>query len=145
MQGATEFSLQASTIILNGYEFTGWSSDTDGLTLPEIELAKTERGADGKMIATATGDKGGSVVFKLLANSPTTKFLQNIIAQKQTYGAIVLFSGTFNFNTGIRTVVSKGVLTKGPAGPTLGKGQTKAHEFTMDFESIISEYLTANF
>lgn len=140
-----QVSLAQSRIILNTVRFQGWSNDTDALSCPTIDLAKANQGADGKSIITDTGLSGGEVVMKFMANSPTVKFLQNIIAQKQAAGVIVDFSGTIQWNFGVITTLSGGGLIKGPLAPSVGAGETKAHEYTFYFEKIISEYLTANF
>ena len=69
------FSLEQTTVTLNGHTVTGWSDDTDALSLPSIDLSNVKRGASGEMVATTTGEKGGPVTIKLLPNSPSVIFV----------------------------------------------------------------------
>lgn len=145
MSGGVEFSLEQSTLKLNGFTITGWSNDTDALTFPTIDFAKAVFGADGKMVLTSTGQKGGPVTIKLLPNSPAVKFFQNLITLKQTTGVITPFAGTFLSNVGVLTTLIGGGLTNGPLATSMGMGETKNHDYVITFEQVISEYVTATF
>ena len=68
-------SLQGTTVLLNGHQVSGWSEDTDALTMPDaVELATVRRGATGDMAAFSTGNRGGPVSVKLLPTSPSVAF-----------------------------------------------------------------------
>ena len=113
--------------------------------MPNIDLANVTRGAGGTMVSTSTGEKGGPVVIKLLPNSPSTVFFMNALAA-QLKGASVKWSGVYRDpQNGVTVLVSGGVLTNGPLGQTIGKGETANQEFTFEFEQVTPDYLAANF
>ena len=97
------------------------------------------------MVAASTGEKGGPVIIKLLANSPSVKFFQNI-ATAQLSGAAVTWAGIVrDAISGINVALLNGILTHAPLGPTMGKGDVANREYTIEFESIIADYSGANF
>lgn len=138
-----DFSLEQVTVDLNGHTISGWSDDTDGLSLPDVALATVARGADGKMIAVSTGDKGGPVIFKLLANSPSVKFLMTAVAA-QLNGAAVTWTCTVRDSVTQSTIMmTNGTLSNAPLGQTLGKGSAGNRNFTIEFERITPDYLAS--
>lgn len=140
-----QFSLEQTTVILNGHTVTGWSDDADALSIPDIDISAIKRGADGKMVAASTGDKGGPVIIKLLANSPSVKFFQNI-ATTQLAGVAIAWAGIVrDAINGINVALVNGVLTHAPLGPTMGKSDVANREYTIEFESILADYSGANF
>lgn len=140
------FSLEQTTVTLNGEIVTGWSDDTDALSLPQdLEIAVTKFGADGMMTGAGTGIKGGEVTFKLLPNSPTTKSLMNIATTLQNGGRVEFDATVEDENLGYKINMERGVLNKFPAGPSLGKGEVSNAEFVFSFERIMPDYSAANF
>ena len=140
-----DFALEQTSVIINGHTFTGWSDDADALSLPDIELANVVRGADGGMVAVSTGNKGGPVVLKFLANSPSAKFMLNAAAA-QLAGAGVKWNGIIRDSINqIVITLTNGTLVLTPSGPNLGKGEVKNPEFTIEFQKIIPVYLAATF
>ena len=141
----SEFSLEQCKLVLNGHEVTGWSDDTDAISFPNIDIASVKRGADGKMASSSSGEKGGPVVMKLLANSPSAKFFQNA-ATAQLNGAAVSWNGIFRDPiNGISVAMTQGTLTNVPLGPTMGKGDVANKEFTIEFETVVADYSGASF
>jgi len=139
------FSLEQCTLNLNGHNVTGWSDDTDAISFPSIDIATSKRGADGKKVTSSTGEKGGPVVIKLLANSKSTKFLMNAVTAQQN-GSAVSWNGFFRDPVnGVTVVMTNGTLTNVPLGQTMGKGEVSNKEFTIDFELVIPDYSGANF
>ena len=138
-----DYSLEQVSLILNGHTVTGYSDDTDALSLPNIDIANVVRGADGKMVAVSTGDKGGPLVIKLLPNSPSVSFFMNV-AVAQMNGAAVKWYGIIRDSINqTNTVLFKGTLSNVPLGQTMGKGVAGTREFTIEFERITPDYLTA--
>ena len=140
-----QFSLEGTTTIMNGHVITGWSDDAAALSMPDIDISAVKRGADGKMVAASTGEKGGPVIIKLLPNSPSVKFFQNI-ATAQLAGAAVVWNGIHRDPVnGINVAMINGILTHAPLGPTLGKGDVANREYTIEYESVIADYSGASF
>lgn len=138
-----DFSLEQTVVVINGHTFTGFSDDADAISFPDITLANVIRGADGKMVAVGTGDKGGPFVLKLLPNSPSVKFMMNAVATQLTGGS-VKWDGTIRDALNqINFTVSNGTLTVAPSGQTIGKGAVKNQEFTIEFEKITPDYLSS--
>lgn len=139
------FSLEQSTYTLNGTVLTGWSDDSDALEIPTLEIATVKRGADGKMIASTTGNKGGPVSHKFLANSDSVVFLSNI-AEQQKQGARVVFNGKIiNHETGASLTLSTGILTSYPPFPSLGKGEVSNLIYVIEYQQINGNFESANF
>lgn len=142
---STTVSIQDTTVVVNGHVVEGWSEDADALMLPDIDLATVTRGADGRMVASSTGNRGGEVRFKLQANSPSTQFFSQQVATIIRGGAVV-FNGTIrNSRMGISIRLERGVLSTAPAGQTLGKGSAAAREFAFEFETVLPNYDGARF
>jgi len=138
-------ALDLSTVILNGITFSGWSQDEDALTLPDASTFSVfEKGADGLMVAGRTGEKGGEVTFKLLANSPTVQALQAIVLAEKN-GASVEFSGIVNYNDGSVVTLDRGIIKTAPNGYTLGKGAPKVMSYVFEFQVIDFETITGDF
>lgn len=138
-------ALDLSAVVLNGVTITGWSQDEDALTLPDAsELYKIERGADGKMIGGRTGEDGGQVTLKLLANSPSVAVLQGFRLAEEN-GAVVAWNGIIKYNNGSINTLLNGLMTTAPKGNTLGKGVPKVMSYIFEFESIIFETITGDF
>lgn len=138
-----DFSIEQVSVNLNGHTVTGWSDDADALSLPSVDLANVVRGADGKKIAVSTGEKGGPVIIKLLANSPSVKFFMNaVLAQKN--GAAVTWTGIIRDSlNGTNILLTGGTLSHAPLGQTLGKGEASNMEFTFEFETVDADYLSS--
>ncbi|MEE9451374.1 MAG: hypothetical protein V3V61_01295 [Gammaproteobacteria bacterium] len=142
---SNNFSLENSTLTLNGTVITGFSDDTDALAFPDIILAQVKRGADGKMTGSSTGDKGGELEIKLLATSNSVIFLSSI-AEQQKNGAVVNFNGSFvNSLTNVSVTLTNGLLTQYPPMSSLGKGETKNMVYIINFERIDGNYEAATF
>ena len=104
------FSLEQCTLNLNGVDITGWSDDTDALSFPNVDIATSKRGADGKKVTSSTGEKGGPVVIKLLANGKSTKFLMNAVTA-QLNGSAVSWNGFFRDPVnGVTVAMTNGTL-----------------------------------
>ena len=133
-------SIEHTAVVINGHTVQGWAAQADALMMPDIELAVVERGADGGMIASRTGVKGGPVRLKLLANSPSTAFFMSQ-AQIIAGGGVVVFEGSIaNAEVGYSHRLERGVMTTYPAGQTLGNAVAPPREFVIDFERIIVNY-----
>lgn len=138
-----DFSLEQTVVVINGHTFTGFSDDTDAISFPNIDLANVVRGADGKMVAVSTGDKGGPFILKLLPNSKSVKFMMNAVAA-QLNSASVKWNGIVRDSRNqINFVLANGTLTNAPIGQTIGKGSAKNAEFTIEFERITPDYLAS--
>ena len=137
-------TLDFSYVILNGHTITGWSEDEAALTLPDsIEYATVKFGADGHMGASGTSVRGGEMTIKLLPESPSVQFLQNILLA-QKHSGYMKFTGTIRFNDDSLITLGNGIITKGPMGFNLGKGAAASMVYTfafgvMDFEMITTK------
>ena len=147
------FSLQDVTVILNGHTvggdhtITGWSEDTDALTLPDaFEFASVRRGASGDMAAFSTGDRGGPVSLKLLPNSPSVPFLMNQVTRILRDKAEVIWDGSVKHGrSGASVALKRGILISGPVWYTMGKGEASNLTFNWEFKDIIPNFTTVNF
>ena len=132
-------SLEHTNFILNGHRCRGWGNVADALQFPDIEMAQTERGADGQMVASSTGVRGGEVMLKLMPNSPTFVYLMQKKAEIDRGAAIQFNATSRNAQTGITTRLERGVLKRAPAAQTVGNATPPMREFTIDFETIITD------
>ena len=147
------FSLQDVTVLLNGHTvegehtISGWSEDSDALTLPDaFEFASVRRGATGDMAAFSTGDRGGPVSLKLLPNSPSVPFFMNQVTRILVDKAEVIWGGSVNhIKTGASVTLERGILISGPLWYTMGKGEVGNLTFNWEFQEIIPDFAKVNF
>lgn len=141
---SSQLGLVESTVIINGITITGFSSDADALSIPEIEVAAPVFGADGRMLVISTGNRGGLVTIKLLASSSSIAFLTPLSALAQA-GSGVVIQGLVRSNTQLSSVaLQNGYFTKYVPYPTMGKGAVSAVTYEMAFEVIAPDYSSAN-
>ena len=134
-------SLEKTTVIFNGHEIQGWSEDTDSLMMPDaFELASVRRGATGDMAAFSSGDKGGPVSIKLLPNSPSTKFFMQQLTDYLEGGNTIWHGSIQNAQLGFGFTLKRGIMTTGPLGQTMGKGEVANQTFIFEFEEIVPDY-----
>ena len=139
-------SIEHTRFELNGHRVQGWSEDGDSLMMPDVELATIQRGADGKMMAISTANRGGPITIKLLPNSLSTKFFMQQAAVLQRGGRVVFSGSIVNQQTGVSVhELRNGVMTTWPLGQTQGKGEAAAREFVFEFETITVNYDAADF
>ena len=112
---ALHISLARSVVTLNSHTIEGYADDSEVITLPSITLAETTVGADGKLIAQNTADRGGEVSIKLMPKSTSaTYFFKEFI--KILNGDDIVWNGTVSYGPGNpRVTLSNGVMTEGPA------------------------------
>ena len=126
-------------IVLAGipHKITGWSESGDCLSFPDsAELNMVKKGADGKMVSSNTGEKGGEVSVKVLANSP---FVDRMSAEIELIKAGVQIPITLsatNKTVGDATVCTNGALKSAPIGVTYGKGEVGEMVYVFEFERI---------
>ena len=142
---ARNISLVNSTIEINKTVIGGWSDDSDALSIPDIPLANIKRGADGVMSATLTGNKGGAVTYKLLAETSSSQFLVSL-AEQIKQGANINFQGTVTSNTtGWQLIKKNGVLTQYRPYPTTGAGEKASMEFIIEYEELNGDVSVVDF
>ena len=120
------------------HEITGWSDSGDCLSLPDgVELNQFKKGATGKMVASNTGEKGGEVSIKVLANSV---FVDRMAAEIELIKASVQIPIQLvitNKTVGDVTTCTQGTLKTAPTGITYGKGEVGEMVYVFEFEKII--------
>lgn len=122
---------------LNGHLISGWSDSSDCLGFPDgIELAAFKKGADGKMISTGTGDKGGPVTIKVLPNSPTAAFMAKLIKQQENKIPVQYSLTWVNPVVGEFVTCAGGALITAPKGTVYGKGEVGEKVYVFEFEEI---------
>jgi len=129
--------INQGVFILNGHLVTGWSESEDCLAFPDsLELANFTKGADGKMVGTGTGEKGGPVTIKLQPNSPTVAFLSKLIKAQQQ-GLPIVYRASWTNPIGVERVNCKGgMLITAPKGSVYGKGKVSEKTYTFEFELL---------
>lgn len=133
-------SLEHTVVTVNGHRAQGWANTADALQMPDLVLAEEAFGADGTLLASSTGMKGGAIILKFLANSPTAAFLFRQLASIQR-GSVINFEATIeNRQAGWRVNCARGFMKQAPLGQTLGNAVAPAREFTITFETIIPNY-----
>ena len=136
----TFISVEHASVVLNGHVVQGLSTDQDSIMMPDIEIARVERGATGTMYAASTGDKGGQFTLKLLPSSTSLRFFMGQFTLALRGAAIIWNGQVNNAQIGITAQLHRGVLVRGPGGHTFGKGSASTMEFVWEFERIIPIY-----
>ena len=133
-------SMQHTTVTVNGHRCGGWAAAADAFQLPDITMAAHEVGADGLKVVASNGMRGGPVVFKFLANSPSRAQFQRWASQVLR-GAAISFEGSWsNSQTGESGRMERGHMEVAPAGTTMGNAVPPQREFTIVFESVIANF-----
>lgn len=142
---AINISLDNSTFTLNSYILTGFSNESDALSIPDILLANVVRGSDGDMTATNTGVRGGPVGIKLLATSEGNKYLNNL-AEQQSNGSSIVYDGTFvNHTSGSSITFTTGILTNYRPYPSMGGGELSSVPYIIEFKIVSGNLTSADF
>ena len=116
---------------------TGWSDSSDCLSLPDSsELNMFKKGATGKMVASGTGEKGGEVSLKILANSPFVDAMSAEIGLIKAGSQFPIFIHIQNKTVGDYIECINGVLKTAPDGVTYGKGEVGEMVYVLEFETI---------
>ena len=138
-------SAEHTTLILNGHQFEGFANSPQAIQLPEITLGSVERGPEGLMYFSTSGDKGGPLVVMLMATSDSTKYMMRQISQLLS-GGIIKWSGTIeNPTLQYSTRFEEGVLTTVPTGISGGKSSVEPLQFSWEFESVVPNFDAADF
>ena len=124
------------TVTLNGHVVLGLSA----LEIPDtVELATVRRGATGDMLATATGEYGGTVSIMLQPGAPSLTLFQQqmkVIAG----GGIVNWEGSVkDAKHGSVLRLMHGVMTSAPMGTLMD--ETAEKTFTFEFERLYYEVI----
>ena len=133
-------SLEHTVVTLNGHRVLGWAADANALDMPAINLAETEVGADGQMVVSSTGNKGGPVGIKLQSVSPSAVYFFKQAEVAKQGGSVVWNGSIRNAQTGATTRLERGVLKTVPGGQSLGNTTAPMLEFVFEFESIKGNY-----
>jgi hypothetical protein len=120
------------------HKITGWSDSADCLSLPDSsELNQVKKGADGKMVSSSTGEKGGEVSVKVLPNSPFVDRMSAEIELIKQGVQIPIELLVTNTTVGDVTVCTGGALKSAPVGLTYGKGEVGEMVYVFEFERIV--------
>lgn len=132
-----EMNINQGKCIVNGFLVSGWSDDSDCLMFPDaVEMAVVKKGADGKKISTRTGERGGSVTIKVLANSPFAAFMSRNIKNIDANQDVNFDLSWANPSVGEYIRCTGGTLITAPKGSVYGKGEVANKIYVIDFESI---------
>ena len=132
-------SIEHTVVTINGHRFEGWGAGADSIQFPDQNLAETNVGADGQMVASSTGMRGGEIVLKLQPNSPSVAFMAGQILAIQRGGSVVWNGTVRNGQTGVTTRLERGVLKTAPLGQSVGNEPAPVREYTFEFESILTD------
>ena len=136
-------SLEKAVLIMNGHRVQGFSSDGDGIEMPQVDMVSVKMSADGIKLFANTGEKGGEVTVRLQGNSPSIAFFaqQRVAALK---GADVEWNATLSID-GVTVRMIRGAMITAPAGPSLSSDGPVDREFVWNFEQILEDYSGHNF
>ena len=114
----------------------GWAVD-DAFALDEVTLAEAKIGVDG-MAAYGYVPTLSPFTIRLLANSPSLFFFEEIVNQTMALGEVFIINLTVYLpSVGKRYVFSNGTLLSGKLMPD-GKKTLADQDFKMTFGSITS-------
>lgn len=115
----------------------GWSDSSDCLSLPDsVELNQFKKGATGKMVASGTGEKGGEVSIKVLANSTFVDAMSAEIGLIKSGQQMPIHAHIQNKSVGDYVECINGCLKTAPDGVTYGKGEVGEMSYVFEFETI---------
>lgn len=132
------------SIYLNGVEITGLADDSSAVSFPEIEKYQSKQGADGTRVIGSTGKKGGDVVFKLMASSPSIKFF-NGLYNLTDLGGMVTLEGVINYTNNTSVLLEGGWIMKGSSGVNSGNSTAENVSYTINFNRIFHNTATGKY
>ncbi len=133
----SQLDITQGVCTINNHLVSGWSDSSDCLAFPpDSEISAFKKGATGDMVSSRTGERGGAVTVKVLANSPTAAFMGKLIKQIDNNIPINFTLTWSNPVVGEFTSCTKGTLVNAPRGTTYGKGETGEKVYVFEFESI---------
>ena len=134
---AAMLSVEDTTVIVNGRTLEGgFSDDADCIMWDSRTLTNVKTGADGGEIHMRTGDRGGSLTLKLLADSADDDYLANL---RNTYvegGVVTLDCEIVHHRAGHREFGEMGSFMEDSPGKTLGKGDVANRMYKMRFKTV---------
>lgn len=101
------YSFLTQVVLVNGVPLTGWADGDDVIKIVRRNDGAMDKvGADGKMAVAISADKSGEITFKLMATSPSNKYLNGLCALQQggpaTFVPVtVLFQDTYRRDEGL--------------------------------------------
>lgn len=138
-------SLRNCTFTINGHVVEGWADEDEALTFPSTTLANVTRGADGKLQASSTGNLGGPVEIKLLANSKSAAWFAAKVNHLKRGGRTVFNANLIDEVNNVNVVMGNGVLTDVMDAPSMGQGAAGTMNYTIEFETIYPGYDATSF
>ena len=121
------------SLILNGHQFEGWSTSDAPVKFPGVDLLEIQRGRDGTMYASDTGNRGGEMQVML---HPTSISAQRCAKWwgEHAKDADLNFSGIYNDpDLGISLSLRGGKMRNAPPIPVQGED----YQATWDFEEMV--------
>jgi hypothetical protein len=135
--------LDVTSLVINDVLITGFSEDSDAITIPKIERAVVKYGGDGRMVAMTTGKRGGVVTIKLLASSPSVPFMNDLSLTAQA-GAGISVYGLLRSNTQLSSCAfQRGYFTSDTPYASMGASSVSSYEYEIGFEVIAADFSSA--
>ena len=141
MPGPITLSWRHISLVIGGYEFSGFAGDDQPVVFPTIEMVDPQFGKDGVLYGVDTGMLGGEVSVKLQMASGGVKQCLQWLAQRHK-GVRRSFDGNFGdtelgFSVQMKGGLLKSCMSAGTPGGTF--------EATWVFQEIIPDYDGAQF
>lgn len=132
-----QLSVKHTTVVFMGRTLEGgFSDDTDCIMWEARTLTNVKTGADGGEIHMRTGDQGGTLSLKLLANSPDDDFIANLRSAYVEGGVVELDVEIVHQLAGHREFGEQGSFLEDPPGKTLGKGDVANRVYKMRYKRV---------
>ena len=127
-------------LTLNGHTVNGLSDDRGAIQFPEIDRLLTQYSAEGRMLQTLSGMKGGIVIITLQADSPSIKVLGGWVTAMVNDIVVPITGSARNTRWGISAALTGGQMKAGPGFLNWGSGIPPNPVFRIAFEKILPNY-----
>ena len=136
----TNVSITNTVVKINNVTIEGFAAQADALSMPDIEVITEEVGADGLLLVSSTGMRGGLVEFKMQVNSSGYEWFGQQFTEI-LQGAVKNFEGSVSYTElGLTVRLNRGAMKMGASGISLGNAIPAARVFGIYFETVLGNF-----
>lgn len=130
-----QYSILNGSFLVNGVDIEGFANGDDVLTVARREDTLSDViGADGEMTVSVSGDKSGTMVFRLMQSSDSNKYLSGLFVAQESGVFAPIFAQFKDTVTNDFVNLTQGYITR-PADMIRGTG-VNVQEWTIVGERV---------
>ena len=137
MADVVDYGRDKWAVSVNGQNLVGISAAADAITFPSTEVGMVSYSADGLMISSSTGKRGGPVPVKVTPGTPADRFLGGLLSKIKSGMLITMTITARHKVTGETVSCEKGIMMHGTSATAIGGGIPADNQYNFEFESVV--------